>query len=69
MRAWEQQVDRLHNEVFSWTGNRLQVIDLSTYEWTTGEGISSELLDEIKRDAVVISKASPLELAAATRSD
>jgi DNA-binding transcriptional ArsR family regulator len=69
MRAWEQQVDRLHNEVFSWTGNRLQVIDLSTYEWTTGEGISSELLDEIKRDAVVISKASPLELTAATRSD
>jgi predicted nucleotidyltransferase len=52
--AWQQQLDRLHNAVFSWTGNRLQVLDVSAHQWATGQGIDPRLRSEIKRDAVEV---------------
>ena len=52
--AWQQQLDQLHNAVFSWTGNRLQVLDVSPHQWATGEGIDPQLRRDIKRDAIEV---------------
>jgi len=50
---WNSQIDKLYGQVFSWTGNRLQILDLSPFEWTSADGaISSELRAEIARDAI-----------------
>jgi DNA-binding transcriptional ArsR family regulator len=52
--AWQQQLDQLHSAVFSWTGNRLQVVDVSVHQWATGQDIDPHLLKDIKRDAVEV---------------
>jgi predicted nucleotidyltransferase len=52
--AWDRQVDRLHADVFSWTGNRLQVIDLSYYQWSTREGLPSDFPGEVVKEEVVL---------------
>src|ERR1017187_5875020 len=48
---WPHQTDRLRAHVQSWSGNSLQVVDLSFAEWV-GRQQSTTLLAEIKRDAV-----------------
>ena len=48
---WIRQVDRLRERVRSWTGNRLQVVDVSYAEWVSrspDEGIWTE----IERDGI-----------------
>jgi predicted nucleotidyltransferase len=57
---WGRQVDDLHPAVRSWTGNPLQVVDMSAFEWA--ERASAALLEEIDRDAVVL--VQPAALAA-----
>jgi predicted nucleotidyltransferase len=61
---WNQQIDRLRQLVLSWTGNHLQVIDLSPYEWADGRGDRASIFEEIERDAVVLVQAGSLAGAA-----
>jgi predicted nucleotidyltransferase len=49
---WHLQVDDLREQAWEWTGNSLQVIDLSAYEYLDLERDKSPLLTEIDRDAV-----------------
>jgi len=50
---WNSQIDKFYGQVFSWTGNQLQILDLSPFEWTSADGaISPELRAEIAREAV-----------------
>lgn len=54
-RKWRHQVDELHTLVRAWTGNRLQVLELSTYEWADQLRRQSPLSQEIAGDAIKIS--------------
>jgi predicted nucleotidyltransferase len=57
---WEQQVDRLRGLVKGWTGNELQVVDLSVYEcWQPGE-THQALLAEVKRDGIEVARSDKL---------
>ena len=51
---WRRQVDELHRQVRAWSGNPLQVIEMSSYEWADHGRRDSSLFREIKRDAVEV---------------
>jgi predicted nucleotidyltransferase len=63
---WRRQIDDLRPQVQAWSGNPLQVVDLSAYEWADGRGVAAELLQEVERDAVVL--VQPGTMAAIGRS-
>lgn len=50
--GWRQQIDRLHGLVYSWTGNALQVVEMSVFQWADPGGHG--FLEEVDRDAVVV---------------
>src|SRR5262249_54546767 len=53
-RKWEQQVGQLHDLVRGWTGNPLQVVEMSAYEWSDHRRRRTALFEEIDRDAVQV---------------
>jgi predicted nucleotidyltransferase len=57
---WEAQVDRLRQLVDVWTGNPLQVVDLSFYEWRHPAEAHLPLLAEVRRDGIELTKSSVL---------
>ena len=59
---WEGQVDRLRDLVERWTGNPLQVVDLSFHEWRYPSTPSRPLLAEIERDGLEVLKSRVLTL-------
>jgi predicted nucleotidyltransferase len=61
-REWEGQVDRLRDSVELWTGNALQVVDLSFYEWRRPAKLHQALLSEVRRDGVELYKIRALSL-------
>jgi predicted nucleotidyltransferase len=56
VQRWQIQVDRMHGLVRSWSGNQLQVVDVSIFEWTDRDH-PTPLFDEIRRDAVPLAGA------------
>jgi len=61
-RQWEGQVDQLRDLVERWTGNRLQMVDLSFHEWRYPTPPSRPLLAEIERDGIEVLKSRVLTL-------
>lgn len=61
-QLWEAQVDQLRGKVQAWTGNPLQVVDLSFYEWRKPRGELHSLIGEISRDGVELLKAKAMSL-------
>lgn len=59
---WERQVDHLRDLVEAWTGNALQVVDLSFYEWRRPSEQSRPLLAEIARDGIELTKSRALSV-------
>ena len=57
---WDRQVDDLRSCVRSWTGNSLQVVDLSVVEWAVQRARASRLMADIDRDAVVLVQPTAL---------
>jgi predicted nucleotidyltransferase len=57
---WTAQTESLHGLVQRWTGNRLQIVDVSVYEWTHRLHLSDGLWDEIARDAVMLIQPNPI---------
>jgi predicted nucleotidyltransferase len=51
---WHRQVDQLHHEVRSWTGNPLQVVQMSGYEWADHKRSRTALYQEISRDGIQV---------------
>ena len=49
---WHAQVDRLRTLVQRWTGNPLQIVDLSVYEWWRPGAARHRLLAEVRRDGI-----------------
>lgn len=63
---WRRQVDELREQVRAWTGNPLQTVEMSSYEWAEHKRRRSSLYSEISRDAIQISGETG-DLLAATR--
>ena len=51
---WQRQVDGSRDAVRAWSGNSLQVVDLSAYEWGEHRRRKTPLFREIRQDAVEI---------------
>ncbi|MEO6712045.1 MAG: nucleotidyltransferase domain-containing protein [Mycobacteriales bacterium] len=61
---WHEQVDRLRDLVHRWTGNPLQVVDLSFYEWSDPSDDLLKLLTEVRRDGIEVARTPLLPPAA-----
>lgn len=51
---WQAQTDRLRGLVLAWTGNPLQIVDLSFRDWRRPPTQYQPLLDEVRREGVQI---------------
>lgn len=49
---WNRQVEELHGLVRAWTGNPLQVLEISVFEWSDHRRRRTPLFAEINRDAI-----------------
>jgi hypothetical protein len=59
---WEGQLADLHDRVERWTGNPLQIVDLSFYEWRHPPQEYQPLLSDVRRDGVELVKARGLKI-------
>ena len=67
VKRWPLLVDALRANVQAWSGNLLQVVDLSVAEWI-GQQQTGDLAKEIKRDAVELSGSFGIGLPASARA-
>jgi hypothetical protein len=51
---WARQVSQLHDLVPNWTGNPLQVVEMSAFEWADHRRTRTPLFREIDRDAIQV---------------
>jgi hypothetical protein len=56
---WARQVEQLHELVPVWTGNPLQVVEMSTFEWADHRRRRTPLFTEIDHDAIQVAGATP----------
>ncbi|MFZ5625600.1 MAG: hypothetical protein ACOY71_14455, partial [Gemmatimonadota bacterium] len=63
---WHGQVDRIRALVQRWTGNPLQVIDMSFYDWWEPSEDGRRLLAEIGRDGIEVARSDKLPAASTT---
>jgi predicted nucleotidyltransferase len=56
-RQWEEQIDRLRQLVQGWTGNALQVVDVSFQDWRHPHGDSEPLFVEVEREGIELMKS------------
>lgn len=61
-KQWEAQVDRLRAQVEGWTGNALQVVDMSFHEWRHPPEPHRKLLSEVERDGIDLLKSRAVTL-------
>jgi hypothetical protein len=51
---WGRQVEQLHELIYAWTGNPLQVLEISVFEWSDHRRRRTGLFTEIDRDAIQV---------------
>lgn len=59
-RRWEDQLENLHSVVERWTGNTLQIVDLSFWEWRRPPKSYQPLLKAIAAEGIELRKARGL---------
>jgi Nucleotidyltransferase domain len=57
---WSHQVGQLHDLVPAWSGNPLQVLEMSTFEWADHRRRRTPLFTEIDRDAIQVAGETSL---------
>lgn len=67
-QLWEGQIDRLRDLAERWTGNSLQVVDLSFHEWRHPSEQHRALLGEVRRDGLELMKTRAFALWPSTES-
>ncbi|MFB9314555.1 nucleotidyltransferase domain-containing protein [Nocardioides plantarum] len=61
-KRWEGQLAELHDRVARWTGNPLQIVDLSFYEWRHPPQEYQPLLSDVRRDGIELVKMRGLKI-------
>ena len=51
-QRWDAQLDRLRDLVESWTGNRLQIVDMGFFEWRRASADHQRLLEDIHHEGI-----------------
>jgi len=51
---WHTQVDELRAKVQRWTGNPLQVVDVTLWQWVDMQDTDPALFDQIARDGITV---------------
>jgi hypothetical protein len=51
---WQSQVDQLRAKVQRWTGNPLQVVDVSLWQWVDMRNSDPALFGQIARDGITV---------------
>lgn len=59
---WDDQLQRLHDLVERWTGNALQIVDLSYGEWRRPPESYQSLLESVANEGIELRKARSLTL-------
>lgn len=59
-QRWESQLEGLRDAVERWTGNALQIVDMSFHEWRQPPKAHRALLSEIDDDGIELVKARAL---------
>ena len=54
LSRWNRNVDLLREAVRLWSGNRLQTVEMSLFEWRAMQRSGGQLPREVRRDGVVI---------------
>jgi hypothetical protein len=54
LARWGRQVDHLRGLARGWTGNPLQVLEMSAFQWDDHQSRQSDLFREISRDAIEV---------------
>ncbi|MGH8328616.1 MAG: hypothetical protein ACRET2_17850 [Steroidobacteraceae bacterium] len=54
LAKWRRQVDQLRGLIRGWTGNPLQVLEMSVFQWADHQRRQSALFMEISHDAVEV---------------
>jgi hypothetical protein len=58
--VWHHQLDELRGKVQRWTGNPLQVVDMSFFEWWQPTEGHRPLLAEVRRDGIEVARSPKL---------
>jgi hypothetical protein len=58
LAKWQRQVDQLRELVHGWTGNPLQVLEMSVFQWADHQRRQSALFAEISHHAVEVAGGS-----------
>lgn len=66
---WRRQVDELYRHINAWTGNPLQAIEMSSFEWADHKRRDTNLFKDISRDAVQVAGAVPAVTVTRTAAD
>ena len=61
-RRWEEQLENLHRLVENWTGNSLQIVDLSYWEWRWPPKAHQPLLAAVSAEGIELRKARGLKM-------
>jgi predicted nucleotidyltransferase len=59
-RRWEDQLENMHSLAERWTGNALQIVDLSFWEWRRPPKSYQPLLKAVAADGIELRKARGL---------
>ncbi len=51
-KLWDAQLDQLRGRVESWTGNRLQIVDMGFFEWRRASADHQRLLEDVRQDGI-----------------
>jgi predicted nucleotidyltransferase len=57
LAKWEEQVAGLREKVFAWTGNHLQIVDLSYYDWQRPPSSFEPLLASVRAEGIEVHRA------------
>ena len=61
-RQWEEQLDGLRDSAERWTGNPLQIVDLSFSEWRHPAQAHDALLQEVRKDGIELFRIRAIAL-------
>lgn len=52
IKGWNSNIDAMHELVRTWTGNPLQVVNISAFEWSEHRHVKSAIYRNIRKDEV-----------------
>ncbi len=65
---WDRQVGHLYDQVQRWSGNSLQVVEMSVFDWAEHRRQRTKLFQDVSRDGVLVTGGSRTRTPPSSRS-